>query len=350
MGQLIKCDSASDFIQLTEFFAQTALKAQFLKFNNLEQAKQLAMTAIIRGIDMLEVCLAFDIIGGRLSKKSSAMLAEYKARGGKYKILSRTADLASIEYAYDNQTQVFSLSWSDVQQESYCYEKDGKTLKPRYATPHSRSQMMWARLVSDSVRTIMPEVTGGYYTPEEMQDVIDGECTTISMNAGSLPSPNTVAASQVTTTATSANVEVMISPEQQLEMTNLFVMLGLKQEQIDASLAARGCKTVSDLTAAQATEAIAKLRSLLPPNSVGVQTTGPITQELESRIQEAIRICAQVEGGMAINEAVQAHLAKHGLGIHQLTYAEGQSLLAAVEQRQVSLFLDLALNGGQGKA
>lgn len=350
MGQLIKCDTASDFIQLTEFFAQTALKAQFLKFNNLEQAKQLAMTAIIRGVDMLEVCLAFDIIGGRLSKKSSAMLAEYKSRGGKYKIVSRTADLASIEYTYEGQSQSFSLSWADVQHESYCYEKDGKTLKPRYATPHSRSQMMWARLVSDSVRTIMPEVTGGYYTPEEMQDVIDGECTTLTMNAGALPAPTgtvATATENVASTATvTAQVDVMISPEQQLEMTNLFTMLALTQEQIAASLAGRGVKAVSEFTAAQATEIIGILKSKLPPGTgQSVQTAGPITQDLADRIQSAIKLCAQVEGGIAITEAVQQHLIKHGLGIHQLTYAEGQQLLAAVEQRQVRLFIDVALNG-----
>jgi hypothetical protein len=356
MGQLIKCDSASDFIQLTEFFAQTALKAQFLKFNNLEQAKQLAMTAIIRGVDMLEVCLAFDIIGGRLSKKSSAMLAEYKARGGKYKILSRTADLASIEYTYEGQTQTFSLSWDQVKQESYTLDKDGKSLKPRYATPYSRSQMMWARLISDSVRAIMPEVTGGYYTPEEMEDIVDGECTTIPMNAGSLPAPGGSAITAATTVerptqavqkAATAQQDIMISPEQTIELNTLFTLLKITPEQIAASMAARGLTQISELTAAQATEIIAKLKGSLPSiaGQSSVQMTGPITQELVDSIQNAVKLCAQVGGGAAINEAIFAHLQKHGLLIHQLTLSEGELLLAAIEQRQTSLFLEVALNG-----
>jgi hypothetical protein len=78
--------------------------------------------------------------------------------------------------------------------------------------------------------------------------------------------------------------------------------------------------------------------------------SGPITQELEKRIQDAVKICAQVEGGTAITEAIFSHLQKHGLLMHQLTLAEGEHLLTAIEQRQVSLFLDLALNGAQGKA
>lgn len=354
MGQLIKCDSASDFIQLTEFFAQTALKAQFLKFNNLEQAKQLAMTAIIRGVDMLEVCLAFDIIGGRLSKKSSAMLAEYKARGGKYKILSRTADLASIEYTYEGQTQTFSLSWDQVKQESYTLDKDGKSLKPRYATPYSRSQMMWARLISDSVRAIMPEVTGGYYTPEEMEDIVDGECTTIPMNAGSLPAPGgaiTASTTSQVVTAEQSTVttqqDVMISPEQIIELNTLFTVLKITPEQIASSMAARGLTQISELTAVQATEIIAKLKGSLPSTAgqSSIQMTGPITQQLIERIQNAVKLCAQVGGGAAINEAIFAHLQKHGLLIHQLTLSEGELLLAAIEQRQTSLFLEVALNG-----
>ncbi len=361
MGQLIQFSTASDFIATVDYVAQTALKAQFLKFNNIDQARQLAMTALMRGVDMLEVCLTFDIIGGRLSKKAAAMLAELKARGGKHKVLSRTPELASIEYTYDGQTQVFSLSWDQIKDEDYTKEKDGKTYKPRYASPHGRMQMLWARLVSDSVRTIAPEVTGGYYTPEEMEDIIDGESRTISVNAGSLPAlgvtttattePTQVATQPAAQSTVNAQVDVMITAEQQLEVTNLITMLGLTQQQVDASLAARNVKTLAELTAVQGTEIINKLRSLLPSNGTTVQTTGPITQELEAKIQEAIKVCAQIEGGMAITEAVQTHLQKHGLGIHQLTYSEGQQLLAAVEQRQVRLFLDVALNGTQsGKA
>lgn len=343
MGQLFQFNTANDFIATVDYVANTALKAQFLKFNNLDQARQLAMTAITRGLDMLEVCLAFDIIGGRLSKKSAAMLAEYKARGGKYKILSRTADLASIEYTYEGQTQVFSLSWDQVQLESYCYEKDGKTLKPRYATPHSRSQMMWARVVSDSVRTIMPEVTGGYYTPEEMQDVIDGECTTVPNVAGSLPAPASPAPgtepnTQATMQVANAQVDDMISPEQVTKLNGLFVACKLKPENIANSLAKRNASKVEELTAIQATEIIDALTARLAAISA------PISPELDSKIQEAIKLRAQEDGGLAIVDACKIHLETHGLGIHQLTTGDAQRLLAAIEQANVKLFISEPLS------
>ena len=355
----LQLSSAADYIALVDYKAQTALKAQFLKFNNLDQARQLAEVSVSTGVPMLDICLTFDIISGRLSKKAAAMLAEFKARGGKYKVVSKTADLASIEYTYDGQTQVFSLSWEEIKNESYTKEKDGKTYKANYATPHARKKMLWARVVSDSIRTVAPECTGGYYTPEETQDIIDGECTTIPMTAGALPAPGSTtaerpsrAALQATQSAATSQVDEMISSEHQIELQSLFATLALSPETIAQSLAKRGVSQVDQLTAVQATEIIAALRSRLPSTDgqQSIQMTGPITQELQARIETEIKACAQVTGGTAAIESVHAHLAKHGLLLHQLTLAEGEHLLNALQQRNLRIFLDLALNGAQGKA
>lgn len=362
MGQLITFNNSNDLIAWVDYVAQSAVKAQFLKFNNIDQARQLALMAYTRGVDFFEACLAFDIIGGRLAKKSSAMLAELRARGGKHKILSRTSELASIEYTYDGQTQTFSLAWEQIKDEDYVKDKDGR-LKPRYASPHGRMQMLWARLVSDSVGTIAPECKGGYYTPEETQDIIDGECMTVPASAGALPAPggsvatssSSQAAAAITTESSATQqVDVMISQEQQAQLTTLFAVLGITSEQVQASLATRKVSRLEELTAVQATEIIDKLNAMKAaklPSTVGnasVQTSGPITQELATRIQEAIKVSAQIDGGAAINEAIFAHLQKHGLLIHQLTLAEGELLLTAINQRQVGLFLEHSLNGSVG--
>ena len=50
--------------------------------------------------------------------------------------------------------------------------KDGKTYKDNWATPRSRMQMLWARVVSDGVRTMAPEICSGIYTPEETADIV----------------------------------------------------------------------------------------------------------------------------------------------------------------------------------
>ena len=40
----------------------------------------------------------------------------------------------------------------------------------RYPTPWQRKKMLWARVISDGVHTMAPEVATGIYTPEELDD------------------------------------------------------------------------------------------------------------------------------------------------------------------------------------
>jgi hypothetical protein len=54
-------------------------------------------------------------------------------------------------------------------------EKDGTVrIKDNYATPRARMQMLWARTVSDGVRSICPGATRRRYTPTEIADFTDG--------------------------------------------------------------------------------------------------------------------------------------------------------------------------------
>lgn len=367
MGQILTFTNATEYISLVNFMAEVALKAQFLKFSNIDQAKVVAMTAVNRGIDLMDACLPFEILNGRLSKKTIAMLAEYKARGGKYRELRRDSESASIEYTYDGRTTTFTLNWEQIKDEDYTKERDGKTYKPRYKEPHSRMQMLWARLVSDSLGVIAPEVKGGLYTPEETADIADGEFRTVAIattaqpvaNIASTPiasSPAPAASEQVASAAVSESATdavIMISQEQLKQLSSLFAALDIGQADIDASMANRGLKSVTELTAAQASQIITKLEGMLiasPANTLGDSVL--ITPDLEASIQDAIKVCAQAEGGMQIVSAVQDHLSKNQIGLRQLTQREGEILLSAVEQRQVKQFLDLALQGGQqvGKA
>lgn len=123
------------------------------------------------------------LVNGKPFKQYDAMLAEFHERGGDSKIVSKTSDLASIELTYKGKTETFSLSWQDAQHEVYPYlgkESDivaalarGETppLKPKYATPGSRATMLFARVVSSSIRAKCPEVNFGVYTLEELEDL-----------------------------------------------------------------------------------------------------------------------------------------------------------------------------------
>lgn len=110
---------------------------------------------------------------GNISMRADAMLAELRNLGGKYKIINRTPEKAEIELSFEDNTATFAMTIEDAKQERYYYAKDGKTPKDNWSTPRGAMQMLWARVVSDGVNTICPEVKLGTYTPEEIADFDD---------------------------------------------------------------------------------------------------------------------------------------------------------------------------------
>lgn len=106
---------------------------------------------------------------GKLTMRSDAMLAQFRQRGGRFKVVQRTPDVASVELTFDGQSVPFEFTWAEAKDEGFIYARDG-SLKDNYKTPRMRMQMLWARVISDGVRVMCPEVVAGVYTPEEMEE------------------------------------------------------------------------------------------------------------------------------------------------------------------------------------
>lgn len=146
------------------------------------QGNVLALECMARRQPPLALAERYNVIKGKLSMKADAMLAGFRALGGKTKVIKRDEDEACIELRLDGEKERFRFTWEEAQKEPFIYlgkEADvlakleaGKppAIKPKYATPRSRMQMLWARVVSDAVRTMAPEVCAGTYTPEEHAD------------------------------------------------------------------------------------------------------------------------------------------------------------------------------------
>lgn len=154
-----------------------------------QQGHVLAMHCVMEGQSPLTIMQTYHFIEGKLSMRADAMLGRFNAAGGKHKIISRTSELAEVELTKGEQTERFSLSWSDAQKEPFTKGKDGG-VKDNYATPLKRKQMLWARVVSDGVRAMDPAIVCGAYTPEELEDepalppgVVDGEVVPASAPA-----------------------------------------------------------------------------------------------------------------------------------------------------------------------
>ena len=153
--------------QIGEWFAKSGM----FGCKSVEQGQVLALACIAERKNPIQILREYHMIDGRLSMRADAMLAGFRQGGGKYKVLARTADKAAIEMSVDGNTEKFSLTWDEAKHEPFVSGRDGK-LKTNWATPRARMQMLWARVVSDAVRTMMPEVVAGAYTPEEIGDMV----------------------------------------------------------------------------------------------------------------------------------------------------------------------------------
>ncbi|OGV36186.1 MAG: hypothetical protein A2020_12335 [Lentisphaerae bacterium GWF2_45_14] len=134
----------------------------------------LAATCIQEKMSFLEFKKTYHIIEGSPSMRADAILADFCSKyDGEYDIIERTPERVEIKLICAGKEFSAAFTWKEAQDEEYCYGKDGKTLKNNWSTPRRRMQMLWARLVSDSVRAFCPQVVKGTYTPEEISDFSD---------------------------------------------------------------------------------------------------------------------------------------------------------------------------------
>ena len=152
--------------RIGEMFAKSGM----FGCEKIEQGKILAMVCLAERKSPIQIAREYHIIEGKLSDRADAMLAKFKACGGKYRVLHRTSERAEVEMVHQDQTITFGLTFEEVKQEPFVWMNAGKELKKNWRTPRARMQTLWARVVSDGVRTLAPEIVSGIYTPEELLD------------------------------------------------------------------------------------------------------------------------------------------------------------------------------------
>jgi len=146
---------------------------------------------------------SFYLVDGKITMRADRMLGNFVQAGGKYKVLQRTSDVAEIEVHHNGNKCKFAFTFNEAQEEPFCRDKKGG-IKTNYATPRARSQMLWARVVSDAIRTVAPEIVAGCYVPEDLGLMADdGDADTPKPAEEAIHSPP-VATAPAKTAATSA--------------------------------------------------------------------------------------------------------------------------------------------------
>lgn len=166
--QKLPADTLPDLFAVGKVLAQSGM----FGVSNDQQGFVVAATCQQEGLSLLKFTQTYHVIEGRPSMRADAMLARLLELGGSYSIIARTPERAAIKAEFGKAAAEFTFAWEDAKEEPFVKDKAGG-YKKNWATPRGRMQMLWARVVSDAVRTVCPLANQGSYTPEEIHDLSD---------------------------------------------------------------------------------------------------------------------------------------------------------------------------------
>lgn len=137
-----------------------AISPQLFALKNESEVFTLMMLGQADGIHPITALRRYHIINGRPAMKAEAMLACFLEAGGKVKWLTRSDEAVEAEFAVNGDSPV-KVRWDKA-----------RVQKAGLGGNHQKypAQMLTARVISEGVRLVMPQVVTGIYTPEEVSE------------------------------------------------------------------------------------------------------------------------------------------------------------------------------------
>ena len=149
--------------QLGEMIASSGL----FGCTKVEQGQVLALQCLAERKPPLELAKTYHLIDGRLAMRSDAMLAKFQMSGGRVEWQSRTDKEVTAVFSHNNNKLPFTVRLEDFVSNGVATSRDGKLKDNWRKFPR---QMLTARVISEAVRLLAPEIVFGVYTPEEVAD------------------------------------------------------------------------------------------------------------------------------------------------------------------------------------
>ena len=159
------------------------------------QGEVLAMMCLCKRKDPDWILRNYHIVDGKLSKKSSAILADFRAQGGRHKWIETGEEgalenrKATIQLSLDGDTVTYTFSYAMAKAQGLVRQGSGWTKVP--------GNMLRARAITNGIGLLAPEITAG-----TDDDVKSGPVTTVSGNASALLSSQATPESVVEVVAT----------------------------------------------------------------------------------------------------------------------------------------------------
>ena len=165
---------SNDLVPIGEIQAMATAVAKsgyFPAFGTVDKAFTLMMVAQAEGCHPMQAVQRYDVIQGKPAKKTDAMLADFQRLGGKVTWDILTDQECKATFEAPGLGKPVTLSWTiAMATAAKLANKDNWKNYPR--------AMLRARVVSEGIRTAMPGVVAGLYSPEEVQDFSASASTT----------------------------------------------------------------------------------------------------------------------------------------------------------------------------
>lgn len=157
-------DKISDPMTAIEKMGEWIASSGMLGCTKVEQGKLIAWQCAAEKKTPFDFKREYHIINCSLSMRSDAMLAGYRARGGKVLWKQFDSKAAIAIWKYDGNECEIGFTENDARIAGLLPAKPGS------GWAKDPSAMLRARAISKAIRMLAPEVVAGIYTPEETED------------------------------------------------------------------------------------------------------------------------------------------------------------------------------------
>lgn len=161
----------SDPLHAVERLGEIIATSGMFGCTKVEQGQVLALQCMTEKKAPLELAKVYHIIDGKLSMRADAMLAKFQMSGGTVKWSRRDDKAVEATFTLRGNSLPFSATLEQFVANGVAVGRDGKLKDNWRKFPR---QMLTARVISEAVRLLAPEVVFGIYTPEEIQDSASG--------------------------------------------------------------------------------------------------------------------------------------------------------------------------------
>jgi hypothetical protein len=145
-----------------QLIAENITQSNLFGIKTRQQAMTLMLLCQADGLHPIQAVRKYHIVDGRPTLKSQAMLSDFLSRGGTVEWIKRDATECTAKFSH-KQGGTITVTWTiEMAKSAGLASKKNWVQYPR--------QMLTARTISEGVNTILPEATGGFYTPEEVMD------------------------------------------------------------------------------------------------------------------------------------------------------------------------------------